>query len=141
MISNCSVPATCLGWERQAFGVACLQPCNRSRHAKRTLGSWSTRYKQNYEEDWRQTVWHDVRLQVIVWYHVTDGAAGPPPLEGPLKVDRCMSCDMDCPLELGVAGTCGDNANPGPTAGDSLLSESALHRVWIDGKGATVRAY
>ena len=54
--------------------------------------------------------------------------------EGPLQVSRCMSCDLDCPLELGVVGE--EDIDPnGPTARDSLIHQDEHMRAWLDAKG------
>jgi hypothetical protein len=50
--------------------------------------------------------------------------------DGPLATTRCMSCDLSCPLALGVGGSSSVDA----TSADSLLSETKLTRVWIDAK-------
>ena len=50
--------------------------------------------------------------------------------DGPLTTTRCMSCDLSCPLAVGVGGSSLVDA----TSADSLLSETKLTRVWIDAK-------
>lgn len=42
-----------------------------------------------------------------------------------------MSCDLECPLMLGVTGS----GDAGPTSRDSLIHESQHMRVWLDAKG------
>jgi hypothetical protein len=54
--------------------------------------------------------------------------------EGPLKVDRCMSCDLDCPLSLGVYGVHQEAAKKEILSSDCLLKQSLSSRVWLDGK-------
>lgn len=51
--------------------------------------------------------------------------------KGPLEVQRCMSCDLECPLEIGVLGK-GDS---GPRSKDSLIEEGTHIRTWLDAKG------
>ena len=50
---------------------------------------------------------------------------------GPHAASSCMSCDLSCPLAVGVGAQVSDDV----TSADSLLSESAHTRVWIDAKG------
>ncbi len=48
--------------------------------------------------------------------------------EGPLAVDRCMSCDLDCPLVLGVLGHVPEVLGvprPGPSAGGAAPAPDA----------------
>jgi diadenosine tetraphosphate (Ap4A) HIT family hydrolase len=61
-------------------------------------------------------------------------AEGSTELKGPLQVSRCMSCDLDCPLELGVVGD-GELDASGPRARDSLIFQGDHVRAWIDAKG------
>ena len=49
---------------------------------------------------------------------------------GPHAASSCMSCDLSCPLAVGVGAQVSDDV----TSADSLLSESAYSRVWIDAK-------
>jgi hypothetical protein len=50
---------------------------------------------------------------------------------GPHAASSCMSCDLSCSLAVGVGVQLSDDV----TSADSLLSESAHTRVWIDAKG------
>ena len=50
---------------------------------------------------------------------------------GPHAASSCMSCDLSCSLAVGVGVQLSDDI----TSADSLLSESAHTRVWIDAKG------
>lgn len=65
---------------------------------------------------------HKSSFSVEVYY-----GRNPP---GPLKVERCMSCDLDCPLSLGVFGK---NLG-GPSSRDALILETGHNRVWFDAK-------
>lgn len=50
--------------------------------------------------------------------------------EGPLDVKKCMSCDLDCPLTLGITGS----GSQGPTSADTLLFSADGMRCWLDAK-------
>ena len=50
--------------------------------------------------------------------------------EGPIAAASCMSCDLTCSLAVGV----GVSSSVCVTSSDSLLSETAHTRVWIDAK-------
>jgi hypothetical protein len=54
------------------------------------------------------------------------------PTTTPPQVDRCMSCDLDCPLSIGVLGTEAPMAGC-PVSRDSLLLESDHMRAWWGG--------
>lgn len=80
---------------------------------------------------------HDLRRSLPGWdisvsYRVYE--EGISEQKGPLQVPRCMSCDLDCPLELGVKGD-GDLDAGGPTARDSLIFQGEHARAWLDAKG------
>jgi hypothetical protein len=62
---------------------------------------------------------------LVVFYGDGDGEE-----EGPLQVTRCMSCDLDCPLVLGVLGSGAE----GPASKDTLLHVSSHTRCWLDAK-------
>jgi hypothetical protein len=67
--------------------------------------------------------------EIIGFYDTEDTA----PRAGPLKVERCMSCDIDCPLSIGVLGS-EDKLPGGPTSRDSWLRDSEYMRTWFDAK-------
>jgi diadenosine tetraphosphate (Ap4A) HIT family hydrolase len=80
---------------------------------------------------------HEKRMRLPGWdicvsYRVYKD--GREPQRGPLQVSRCMSCDLDCPLELGVQGEEHASAD-GPTAKDSLIYQGEHTRAWLDAKG------
>lgn len=58
----------------------------------------------------------------------------PSPRTHNTQVDRCMSCDLDCPLALGVLGS-ELPGGAGPKSSDSLLAERGHCRIWLDAKG------
>jgi hypothetical protein len=49
--------------------------------------------------------------------------------DGPLEVEKCMSCDLDCPLSVGVGA--GDTSL---MSKDTLLESFEHHNAWIDAK-------
>eukprot|EP00877_Chromochloris_zofingiensis_P008367 jgi/Chrzof1/3784/Cz13g08190.t1 len=51
-----------------------------------------------------------------------------------LQVARCMSCDLDCPVLLGVTGHDDDDDVAGPVSRDSLIKETKHMRCWLDAK-------
>ena len=65
------------------------------------------------------------RWDLVVFYTEADEEE-----EGPLQVARCMSCDLDCPLVLGVLGS----GSEGPRSRDTLLQTSSHTRCWLDAK-------
>lgn len=65
--------------------------------------------------------WH-----VLVYHNEEEGRSGP------LKVDHCMSCDLTCPLAVGVLGY--DAVPGGLTSADTLIHESEHTRCWLDAK-------
>jgi diadenosine tetraphosphate (Ap4A) HIT family hydrolase len=100
---------------------------------ERQLTDFHFKVQNHYNWRTRTTLpgWH-----VVVIYGNKDDD------EGPLQVDRCMSCDLDCPLSLGVLGGrpagaaagASPPADPGPLSSDSLLQEDAVVRCWLDAK-------
>eukprot|EP00959_Pyramimonas_sp_CCMP1952_P078606 1642986-Pyramimonas_sp.AAC.2 len=49
--------------------------------------------------------------------------------DGPLEVTQCMSCEMDCPLSVGIGA--GDTSM---SSKDTLLQVFEHHNAWIDAK-------
>eukprot|EP00873_Tetraselmis_striata_P025388 jgi/Tetstr1/445652/TSEL_003457.t1 len=55
--------------------------------------------------------------------------------DGPIAAARCMSCEMDCPLSMGLTG----KDDGGPTSRDTLLfTESETINCWLDAKARPV---
>lgn len=74
-----------------------------------------------------------VRRRPLPGCHVTafSGSGGP----GPARPLRCMSCDLETPLSMGVGcAATGGGVTHEVTARHSLLHESAHTRVWMDAK-------
>jgi len=60
---------------------------------------------------------------------------GKPNQAGPMEVSRCMSCDLLCPLSLGIHGD-EDPGNGSIVSKDVILpiGDDKLARCWLDGK-------
>ncbi|CAD7695554.1 unnamed protein product [Ostreobium quekettii] len=58
---------------------------------------------------------------------------------GPVKAARCMSCDLECPLSVGILGDELERMKPSedpiPCSRDSLVKEQNGMRCWLDAKG------
>mmetsp|Transcript_8057 Transcript_8057/g.15276 ORF Transcript_8057/g.15276 Transcript_8057/m.15276 type:complete len:288 (+) Transcript_8057:226-1089(+) len=68
---------------------------------------------------------HQAGWCVRVWY----GGENEQSKSGPIDAPMCMSCEMDCPLSVGVgAGV------TTLTTRDTALGEFEFHRAWIDAK-------
>lgn len=64
----------------------------------------------------------------MVVYH---GGEARKQFSGPLKADRCMSCDLNCDMSMGLTG----GGAGGLLASESMIYEEGDMRFWHDGKG------
>ncbi|KAL3138606.1 hypothetical protein ABBQ32_006372 [Trebouxia sp. C0010 RCD-2024] len=82
-------------------------------------------YHFKVQNGWRGSTWKVVLLH------------GNPSRAGPIVCSQCMSCDLTCPIKLGITG----HGKEGLCSGDTLLTDAdGIHshpdlRCWLDAQG------